>query len=66
MNSISTLLTKLYDLGSGFADLDTARIWVRNFIVWYNYEHRRIRFVIPAQRHRGEDHGATSETSCPL
>ena len=84
----STLLTKLYDLGtapfqgrprvsngnryseslfrtlkscpqwpgSDFADLDAARIWVRNFIVWYNYEHRRIRFVTPAQRHRGEDH----------
>ncbi len=43
---------------SGFADLDTARIWVRDFIAWYNHEHRhrRIRFVTPAQRHRGEDH----------
>ena len=43
---------------SGFADLDTARIWVRDFIAWYNHEHRhsRIRFVTPAQRHRGEGH----------
>ena len=45
-------------LKSGFADLDTARIWVRDFIAWYNHEHRhsRIRFVTPAQRHRSEDH----------
>jgi putative transposase len=41
----------------GFADLDAAREWVRKFIEWYNNEHRhsRIRFVTPAQRHRGED-----------
>jgi len=41
----------------GFADLDAARSWVRDFIRWYNHEHRhsRIRFVTPAQRHRGED-----------
>lgn len=41
----------------GFASLDSARVWVRNFIVWYNNEHHhsRIRFVTPAQRHRGED-----------
>ena len=41
----------------GFADLDAARAWVRDFIAWYNNEHRhsRIRFVTPAQRHRGDD-----------
>lgn len=41
----------------GFADLDAARVWVRDFIVWYNNAHRhsRIRFVTPAQRHRGDD-----------
>lgn len=41
----------------GFANLEAARMWVRNFIAWYNNEHRhsRIRFVTPAQRHRGED-----------
>ena len=41
----------------GFADIEAARAWVRDFIVWYNQEHRhsRIRFVTPAQRHRGED-----------
>ena len=41
----------------GFADLAAARSWVRDFIRWYNHEHRhsRIRFVTPAQRHRGED-----------
>uniref|UniRef100_E6QV37 Transposase of ISCARN105, IS3 family IS3 group,ORFB n=1 Tax=mine drainage metagenome TaxID=410659 RepID=E6QV37_9ZZZZ len=43
---------------SGFESLDAARRWVRDFIAWYNHEHRhsRIRFVTPAQRHRGEDH----------
>ncbi|GAB3396513.1 hypothetical protein GCM10027514_45260 [Azotobacter armeniacus] len=41
----------------GFADLEAARSWVRDFICWYNHEHRhsRIRFVTPAERHRGED-----------
>ena len=41
----------------GFADLDAARSWVRDFIRWYNHEHlhSRIRFVTLAQRHRGED-----------
>lgn len=41
----------------GFESLDAARIWLRDFILWYNHQHRhsRIRFVTPAQRHRGED-----------
>ena len=41
----------------GFADLDAARRWVRDFVRWYNHEHRhsRIRFVTPAQRHQGLD-----------
>ena len=31
--------------------------WVRDFMTWYNEEHRhsRIRFVTPNERHRGED-----------
>jgi putative transposase len=43
---------------NGFSSLDEARVWVRNFIRWYNNEHRhsRIRFVTPAERHRGHDH----------
>ena len=43
---------------NGFADLAAARVWVKNFIRWYNHEHRhsRIRFVTPAERHRGLDH----------
>lgn len=42
----------------GFASLDAARAWVRDFMRWYNHEHRhsRIRFVTPAERHRGQDH----------
>lgn len=37
--------------------MDDARIWVRDFMTWYNTVHRhtRIRFVAPAQRHDGKD-----------
>ena len=39
-----------------FATLDEARAWVQRFVQWYNEEHRHsgIRYVTPAQRHRGE------------
>ncbi len=41
----------------GFGSIDEARAWVRDFVRWYNEEHRhsKIRFVTPGQRHRGED-----------
>ncbi len=41
----------------GFASLEAAREWVRDFMAWYNEEHRhsRIRFVTPNERHRGDD-----------
>lgn len=41
----------------GFANIELARDWVSDFTHWYNNEHRhsRIKFVTPAQRHRGED-----------
>lgn len=41
----------------GFATLAIARDWVNDFTNWYNNEHchSRIKFVTPAQRHRGED-----------
>ena len=41
----------------GFPDLAAARAWVQGFAHWYNVEHRHngIRFVTPAERHRGED-----------
>lgn len=41
----------------GFATLDEARRWVRQFVDWYNHRHchSRLKFVTPAQRHRGED-----------
>lgn len=40
-----------------FADLDSARRWVAEFVNWYNTMHRHsaIRFVTPAQRHHGEE-----------
>ena len=41
----------------GFETIDQARQWVNKFIGWYNNDHRHsaIKFVTPAQRHRGED-----------
>lgn len=41
----------------GFESIETARRWVSQFVGWYNEEHchSNIRFVTPAQRHRGED-----------
>lgn len=42
----------------GFTSLEKARAWVRDFLRWYNHEHRhsRIRFVTPEEPHRGQDH----------
>lgn len=42
---------------NGFSSLEESRSWVTEFVRWYNNEHRhsRIKFVTPAQRHRGED-----------
>ena len=40
-----------------FLDLQAARLWVQEFVDWYNLEHRHsgIKFVTPEQRHTGED-----------
>ena len=42
----------------GFATVEHARHWVREFTSWYNQEHRHssIRYVSPDQRHAGQDH----------
>lgn len=41
----------------GFKTLAEARLWVKDFVQWYNTEHRhsRIKFVTPEQRHNGKD-----------
>lgn len=41
----------------GFGSLESARVWVSQFVDWYNNEHRhsRIRFVTPNERHAGKD-----------
>jgi putative transposase len=41
----------------GFCDLEHACQWVSVFVMWYNEQHLHsgIRYVTPAQRHRGED-----------
>lgn len=40
-----------------FATLEEARAWMLAFTRWYNHEHkhRNLKFVSPAQRHRGDD-----------
>ena len=40
-----------------FASIEQARRWVARFMHWYNHHHQHsgIRFVTPAQRHRGQD-----------
>ena len=40
-----------------FADLAAAQSWVKQFVTWYNTKHRHsgIKFVTPAERHRGDD-----------
>jgi putative transposase len=40
-----------------FEDPATARRWTQRFACWYDTEHRHsgLKFVTPAQRHRGED-----------
>ena len=41
----------------GFKTIEDARVWVLDFVRWYNTEHRHsaIRFVTPSQRHEGKD-----------
>lgn len=41
----------------GFDSLDDARQWVQRYMHWYNelHKHSALKFVTPAQRHRGED-----------
>lgn len=41
----------------GFKSLEHARQWCKNFVYWYNEEHKHsaIKFVTPSQRHRGDD-----------
>ena len=45
-----------------FDTLEEARAWVVKFVRWYNEEHRHssLKYVTPAQRHRGQD-GALME-----
>jgi len=40
-----------------FENITVSRNWVRDFVHWYNNEHRHsgIQFITPAQRHAGKD-----------
>ena len=46
-----------------FESPETARAWVAKFARWYNDEHLHsaLKFVTPAQRHRGEDDNLLSQ-----
>ena len=41
---------------NGLADIEEARSWVLSFVHWYNHDHKHsgLKFISPAQRHRGE------------
>ena len=41
----------------GFINLEQARLWVLEFVNWYNQNHRHssIKFVTPQERHEGKD-----------
>lgn len=41
----------------GFESLETARVWVNDFVRWYNHEHKHsgLNFVTPNERHTGKD-----------
>lgn len=40
----------------GFDTIENARLWVANFVRWYNFEHHHsgIKFLTPNQRHSGK------------
>jgi len=42
---------------NGFKSLEHAQQWCKDFVQWYNEEHKHsaIKFVTPSQRHRGDD-----------
>jgi len=44
-----------YPIG-GFATINDARTWVKEFVHWYNYHHHHsgIKFLTPHQRHSGQ------------
>ena len=41
----------------GFENIDEAKVWVENFVKWYNtvHLHSGIKFVTPESRHNGGD-----------
>ena len=46
-----------------FDTLDQVRVWMANFVAWYNHEHRHsgIRYVTPEQRYTGADVGLLAD-----
>lgn len=42
---------------AGFPNIEQARAYMLRFVRWYNHEHkhRNLKFVSPAERHRGEE-----------
>lgn len=63
-NAYSEAIFRTLKYNPGYPDkpfdtLEDARQWVSKFSAWYNNTHRHsaLKFVTPAQRHRGEDDG---------
>lgn len=63
-NAYSEAIFRTLKYNPGYPDkpfdtLEDARQWVAKFSAWYNNTHRHsaLKFVTPAQRHRGEDDG---------
>jgi len=61
-NAYSEAMFRTMKYHSGYPDkpfdsLEEARHWVAGFQQWYNEQHRHsaLKFITPAQRHRGED-----------
>ena len=61
-NAYSEALFKTLKYHTGYPDkpfesIEQARKWVSGFVYWYNEIHRHsaLKFVTPAQRHRGQD-----------
>ena len=48
-----------------FSSIEAARLWVKEFVYWYNYEHLHsaIKFVTPNSRHQGKDQSILAKRS---
>jgi len=50
----------------GFTTLDNSRVWVKDFVDWYNNKHHHsgIKFLTPHQRHSGQGEAVLEKRRC--